>query len=130
MWQHYKDRAIANTYLVVCTYEFPHSYCLALQCRAKHTVEDMCMDQWTWARNNPWGYASGPEDQQLIAEDEKRRPALDSRPVLNEVSLANGEEASRCFCMKRKVSLVSLSSCSSCDDLTLENEGRETQILH
>ena len=103
--------------------------CVVLECRAKHTVEDMCQDQWTWARNNPWGYASGPDDEQLVLEDENRRLSADPRGVLNEVSLANGQEASRCFCMKRKVSLVSLSSCSSCDDLTLENEGREAQII-
>ncbi|KAJ6826148.1 bifunctional UDP-glucose 4-epimerase and UDP-xylose 4-epimerase 1-like [Iris pallida] len=26
--------------------------------RAKYTIEDMCRDQWNWARNNPYGYRS------------------------------------------------------------------------
>ncbi|KAK4260540.1 hypothetical protein QN277_003639 [Acacia crassicarpa] len=24
--------------------------------KAKHGVEEMCRDQWNWAKNNPWGY--------------------------------------------------------------------------
>ncbi|KAJ4952986.1 hypothetical protein NE237_029818 [Protea cynaroides] len=26
--------------------------------KAKYGVEEMCRDQWNWARNNPWGYQS------------------------------------------------------------------------
>ncbi|XP_043720014.1 bifunctional UDP-glucose 4-epimerase and UDP-xylose 4-epimerase 1 [Telopea speciosissima] len=28
--------------------------------KAKYGVEEMCRDQWNWARNNPWGYQSKP----------------------------------------------------------------------
>ncbi|CAL5185568.1 unnamed protein product [Lathyrus oleraceus] len=25
--------------------------------KAKYGVEEMCRDQWNWAKNNPWGYS-------------------------------------------------------------------------
>ncbi|KAL5079307.1 hypothetical protein RYX36_007728 [Vicia faba] len=28
--------------------------------RAKYGVEEMCRDQWNWAKNNPWGYLGKP----------------------------------------------------------------------
>jgi len=28
--------------------------------RAKYGVEEMCRDQWNWAKNNPWGYSKKP----------------------------------------------------------------------
>lgn len=26
--------------------------------RAKYGVEEMCRDQWNWAKNNPFGYSN------------------------------------------------------------------------
>ncbi|KAL5080839.1 hypothetical protein RYX36_009260 [Vicia faba] len=28
--------------------------------KAKYGVEEMCRDQWNWAKNNPWGYSGKP----------------------------------------------------------------------
>ncbi|RDX63492.1 Bifunctional UDP-glucose 4-epimerase and UDP-xylose 4-epimerase 1, partial [Mucuna pruriens] len=28
--------------------------------KAKYGVEEMCRDQWNWAKNNPWGYTGKP----------------------------------------------------------------------
>jgi len=28
--------------------------------KAKYGVEEMCRDQWNWAKNNPWGYSKKP----------------------------------------------------------------------
>ncbi|WVZ24885.1 hypothetical protein V8G54_003429 [Vigna mungo] len=31
-----------------------------LSWKAKYGVEEMCRDQWNWAKNNPWGYTGKP----------------------------------------------------------------------
>jgi UDP-glucose 4-epimerase len=35
-----------------------------LHCRAKYVIEEMCRDQWNWARKNPYGYCGNAEKEE------------------------------------------------------------------
>eukprot|EP00245_Coleochaete_scutata_P008743 TRINITY_DN2730_c0_g1_i1.p1 TRINITY_DN2730_c0_g1~~TRINITY_DN2730_c0_g1_i1.p1 ORF type:complete len:402 (-),score=74.30 TRINITY_DN2730_c0_g1_i1:633-1838(-) len=35
--------------------------------RAQYDVERMCLDQWNWARNNPWGYESAHTEEEGVS---------------------------------------------------------------
>ncbi|CAI7793837.1 unnamed protein product [Closterium sp. NIES-53] len=44
----------------------------------QYTIDDMCRDQWNWARNNPWGYADGPSPSET-----QDRPAQGASDNMN-----------------------------------------------
>ncbi|GJP49992.1 hypothetical protein CLOM_g9149 [Closterium sp. NIES-68] len=42
-----------------------------LKWKATLTLDDMCRDQWNWARQNPWGYSNPPEEVAQAEEAER-----------------------------------------------------------
>ncbi|CAI7902208.1 unnamed protein product [Closterium sp. NIES-54] len=79
-----------------------------LDWRATRTVEDMCRDQWNWARQNPMGYAAD-EDSEEGEESGGERGAVNGIGSLG-VFKSRGMGC-------RKVSLISISPISSCGSL-------------
>lgn len=73
-------------------------------CRAQFTIEDMCRDQWNWAKNNPWGYGKDPQ----LAEG---AAAAGNAPAAPAPAAKEGEEEPKKE-LKHNVSLVSVGSLS------------------
>lgn len=67
-----------------------------LNWRSHFTIDDMCRDQWNWAKNNPWGYGSSPDVIQASASAAPGPKLGEGKPAL-----------------KHNVSLVSLGSTGS-----------------
>eukprot|EP00475_Leptophrys_vorax_P041156 TRINITY_DN7757_c0_g1_i1.p1 TRINITY_DN7757_c0_g1~~TRINITY_DN7757_c0_g1_i1.p1 ORF type:complete len:330 (-),score=28.59 TRINITY_DN7757_c0_g1_i1:94-1083(-) len=41
--------------------------------KGMYTIDDMCRDQWNWARNNPWGYSKEPDPMKEASSGEGLR---------------------------------------------------------
>lgn len=52
----------ANEHIVSSELNSSIKLCGFLSRRAKYGIDEMCRDQWNWARKNPWGYGS-PESE-------------------------------------------------------------------
>lgn len=53
-----------------------------LQWRGVYTIEDMCRDQWNWARQNPWGYEMSEDSSVIIHEADFSTKQLADEPLM------------------------------------------------